>query len=217
MSQAERAAAAVMRRHLLPARLPSRSTDLEFAARYVAGGGGQVGGDWYDVFTLPSGTVCLVVGDVVGHGLAAAQSMSQIRAALRAIALHTDNPAEVLSLLDEHVRHFQLAPWPRSCWHAHPRDRYAVPVLGRAPTRHPRPAPRQGHDPDDPADLLLGVEAGHPRHRTDVPLPPGSVLCLYSDGLVERRDSVIDDNIEKFRTTVTATRPSRSAARSCGD
>ena len=106
ISQNERAAAAVMVRHMLPARLPELA-GLEFASRYVAGGDGEVGGDWYDVFTLPSGTVCLVVGDVVGHGLAAAQSMSQIRAVLRSTALRTEDPADVLTRLDEHVRHFQ--------------------------------------------------------------------------------------------------------------
>ena len=58
-----------------------------------------------------------------------------------------------------------------------------------------------------PADLPLGVETGHPRHNTEVPLPPGAVLCLYSDGLVERRGVVIDDNIEKLRKTVTAQAP----------
>jgi serine phosphatase RsbU (regulator of sigma subunit) len=58
-----------------------------------------------------------------------------------------------------------------------------------------------------PPDLPLGVDTGHPRHHTDVPLPHGSVLCLYSDGLVERRNVVIDDNIEKLRKTVTAQAP----------
>ena len=71
MSRAERAAAAVLQRTLLPAQ-PADVPGLEFASRYVPGHRGQVGGDWYDVFTLPSGAVCLVVGDVVGHGLEAA-------------------------------------------------------------------------------------------------------------------------------------------------
>ena len=106
MSQAERGRGAVMHRHLLPARLPEID-GFEFASRYVAGGDGKVGGDWYDVFVLPSGAVCLVLGDVVGHGLAAAQLMSQVRAVLRSTTLHTDDPAEMLSQLDEYVRNFQ--------------------------------------------------------------------------------------------------------------
>ena len=105
MSRAERAAAAVLQRTLLPAQPPD-IPGLEFASRYVPGHRGQVGGDWYDVFALPSGAVCLVVGDVVGHGLQAAQSMSQIRAVLRSTALRTEDSAELLTRLDEHVQYF---------------------------------------------------------------------------------------------------------------
>jgi serine phosphatase RsbU (regulator of sigma subunit) len=58
-----------------------------------------------------------------------------------------------------------------------------------------------------PIDLPLGVKPGHPRHSIHVPLPPGFVLCLYTDGLVEWRGVVVDDNIEKLRRTVTAQAP----------
>jgi serine phosphatase RsbU (regulator of sigma subunit)/anti-sigma regulatory factor (Ser/Thr protein kinase) len=207
MSQVERAAASVMQRHLLPARLPE-VTGLEFASRYVPGGGGHVGGDWYDVFTLPSGTVCLVVGDVVGHGLTAAQSMSQIRSVLRSITLHTENPAEVLTRLDEHVRHFQPGTMATVLCGLLP---LGADVLRMSSAGHPPPvlATTQGAASTlpIPADLPLGVAAGHPRRHTDVPLACGSVLCLYSDGLVERRNLVIDENIEKLRETVTAQAP----------
>ena len=206
-SQAERAAAAVLRRILLPARLP-QLPGLEFAARYVAGGAGAVGGDWYDVFCLPSGTVCLVVGDVVGHGLAAAQSMSHIRAVLRASALHSEDPADVLTRLDDHVTHFQP-------------DTMATVLCGMlTPATGALRLSSAGHPPAILAaphraativqirpDLPVGVANGHPRHSSEVSFPPGSVLCLYSDGLVERRDVVIDDNIDKLRATVTAQPP----------
>lgn len=203
MSQVERAAASVMQRHLLPARLP-KVAGLEFASRYVTGGEGEVGGDWYDVFSLPSGAVCVVVGDVVGHGLAAAQSMSQLRAVLRSNALHTEDPAELLSRLDEHAKHFQpdtmatvlcgmLTPSSdllRLSSAGHPPPILARPQ-GQATTLAIRP------------DLPIGVELGHRRHSTEVQLTPGSVMCLYSDGLVERRRVVVDDNIERLRRTVT--------------
>jgi anti-sigma regulatory factor (Ser/Thr protein kinase) len=207
MSQAERAAASVMQRHLLPAQLP-QVPGLQFAARYVPGGGGDVGGDWYDVFTLPSGTVCLVVGDVVGHGLAAAQSMSQIRSVLRSITLRTEDPREVLAGLDEHVRHFQPGTMATVLCGL---LAVGTDVLRMASAGHPPPvlAPARGEATTlpIPADLPLGVDPRRPRHHTDVPLPPGSALCLYSDGLVERRNVVIDDNIEKLRRTVTAQTP----------
>ena len=142
MSQAERAAAAVMQRNLLPARLPEIA-GFEFASRYVAGGDGEVGGDWYDVFTLPSGAVCLVVGDVVGHGLAAAQSMSQIRAVLRSHdAAHrgprrgVDQARRTRAALPARTRMATVL-----CGMLDPRDRRAAHVLGRAPTAHPRPSP----------------------------------------------------------------------------
>lgn len=207
MSVAERSAASVMQRHLLPARLP-HVPGLEFASRYVPGGGGEVGGDWYDAFTLPSGTVCLVVGDVVGHGLTAAQSMSQIRAVLRSVTLHTEDPADALSRLDGHVRHFQPGTMATVlCGLLAP----GADVLRMSSAGHPPPvrAPATGTAEivPIPADVPLGVDPARPRRVTDVPLPPGSVLCLYSDGLVERRGEVIDDNIEKLRATVTASAP----------
>jgi sigma-B regulation protein RsbU (phosphoserine phosphatase) len=205
--QVERAAAAVMRRDLLPAQLPE-VPGFEFASRYVAGDNGEVGGDWYDAFALPSGAVCLVVGDVVGHGLAAAQAMSQIRAVLRSMTLRTDNPAEVLADLDAHVRYFQ----PRTmatvmCGIVDP----ATDVLRLSAAGHPPPIlALPGEEATTlkiDADLPLGVDLGHPRRYVEVPLTPGAVLCLYSDGLVERRDVLIDDNIEKLRTTVSSRAP----------
>jgi anti-sigma regulatory factor (Ser/Thr protein kinase) len=202
MSDAERAAVSVMQRNLLPAKLPD-VPGWEFASRYVTGGEGDVGGDWYDVFTLPSGTICLLVGDSVGHGLAAAQSMSQMRAVLRSNALRAETPAELLTGLDEHVKHFQPGTIATVlCGMIRPSGN----VLQMSSAGHPPPIlARPCEEPITVAitpDLPLGVELGHPRHTTDVSLPPGAVLCLYSDGLVERRQVPLDDNIEILRTTV---------------
>jgi signal transduction protein with GAF and PtsI domain len=83
-AEVQRTAAAVLQRSLLPARLPV-VPGLEFAARYVPAENGGVGGDWYDVFTLPTGWLCLVIGDVVGRGLGAADVMGRLRSALRAL------------------------------------------------------------------------------------------------------------------------------------
>ena len=204
MSRAERAAAAVLQRTLLPAQPPD-VPGLEFASRYVPGHRGQVGGDWYDVFTLPSGAVCLVVGDVVGHGLEAAQSMSQIRAVLRSTALRIDDPAELLTRLDEHVQYFLPDTMATAlCGILSP----AADSLHTSSAGHLPPVLAAPHDAATiltiPVDLPLGIKLGHPRHSIHVPLPPGFVLCLYTDGLVERRGIVIDDNIEKLRRTVTA-------------
>src|ERR1700749_2408738 len=79
---------------------------MEMAARYVPGRG-VLGGDWYDVFTLPAGELCVVMGDVAGSGLAAAVIMGRMRSALRAYALETSDPAEVLRRLDRKIQHFE--------------------------------------------------------------------------------------------------------------
>ncbi len=78
----------------------------ELSARYRPGKA-DVGGDWYDVFTLPSGEVGIVMGDVAGHGIAAAVVMGRMRSTLRAYALETDDPAEVLRRLDRKMQHFE--------------------------------------------------------------------------------------------------------------
>jgi signal transduction protein with GAF and PtsI domain len=101
--QVSRTAAATLQRSLLPAKLPA-VPGLEFASRYAPGGGGEVGGDWYDVFDVPSGHIYVVVGDVAGRGIDAAVAMGRLRTALRAYALQTSDPAELLARLDTHVR-----------------------------------------------------------------------------------------------------------------
>ena len=89
---------------------------LELAARYAPAETGGVGGDWYDVFSLPSNWLCVVIGDVVGRGLDAADTMVRRRSALRAYALLGDDPAEVLDRLDQEVQHFDPRRWPPCCW-----------------------------------------------------------------------------------------------------
>ena len=94
----DRAAAAALQRSLLPSALPA-ADGAQMAVRYVPGEG-AVGGDWYDVFTLPSGQLGIVIGDVAGSGLPAAVIMGRMRSALRAYALESDDPATVLARLD---------------------------------------------------------------------------------------------------------------------
>src|SRR5213076_2919679 len=101
----DRAATRTLQLSLLPSALPAVG-GLEMAARYVPGTG-KVGGDWYDVFPLPSGGVCAVIGDVAGTGLQAAVIMGRIRSALRAYALEAADPADVLDRLDRKMRHFE--------------------------------------------------------------------------------------------------------------
>ena len=104
-AQLDREAAVALQRSLVPSALPV-VRGLEMAARYVPGSG-DLGGDWYDAFPLPSGSVCAVIGDVTGTGLNAAVIMGRMRSVLRAYSLETDDPADVLSRLDAKMRHFE--------------------------------------------------------------------------------------------------------------
>jgi phosphoserine phosphatase RsbU/P len=98
-------AALVLQRSLLPAAPPSID-GLDVAVRYLPAEG-DLGGDWYDIFTLPSGKVGFVMGDVEGHGLRSAVAMGRLRSALRAYALDYDDPAEVLHRLDRKLCYFE--------------------------------------------------------------------------------------------------------------
>jgi sigma-B regulation protein RsbU (phosphoserine phosphatase) len=99
----ERAIARTLQRSLLPERLPVVA-GLEIAARYLPATGGEVGGDWFDVFVLPDGSVVVVIGDVVGRGLPAASTMGKTRSAIRAYALDA-GPSEVLERMNRLLRH----------------------------------------------------------------------------------------------------------------
>jgi putative methionine-R-sulfoxide reductase with GAF domain len=105
-SRSEQSAARMLVDSLLPARLPN-TDGWDLAARYVAGAGTGVGGDWYDVFPLGEHRMGVVIGDVVGKGLPAAIVMGRLRSALRAYALEFEDPAEVLCKLDRKASHFE--------------------------------------------------------------------------------------------------------------
>lgn len=194
----EQTAARVLQRSLLPARLPV-VPGLEMAARYVPAQRGEVGGDWYDVFALPSGGLCIVIGDVVGRGLAAAHIMAQLRSALRAHALFGSDPAEVLGRLDQQVQHFD-----RQRMMATVQLAMFKPVAERlyiSSAGHPPPVLALPGQPaalvDVSSDAPVGVRS-RPRHVTTLTVPPGAVLCFYTDGLVERRDSSLDIGLQRL-------------------
>ncbi|HEX2297079.1 MAG TPA: GAF domain-containing SpoIIE family protein phosphatase [Pseudonocardiaceae bacterium] len=203
LTRVGQAAATELQRSLAPARLPSVA-GYEFAGRYVAGRGGSVGGDWYDVFVLPSGSVGVAVGDVVGAGLSAAVVMGRLRSALRAYALDYVDPGEVLSSLDRKVQHFEPGAMATVLYAViEPQSHQLhVSVAG-----HPIPVLAVPNRPaevlDLPIDLLIGVRPHQLRRTSTVELPPGAVICFYTDGLVERRDSTLDVGVERLRDSVT--------------
>lgn len=210
-SQLDRTATAVLQRSLLPAALPEIG-GLEMAARYVPGSG-NVGGDWYDVFRLPTGDVWAVIGDVTGTGLSAAVIMGRMRSVLRAYALESSDPAEVLERLNRKMHHFE----PEAM--ASVLCAVISPALGQVRLScagHPPPLIGRPGQPAElaevAADVLIGVAIPAPRQVSTIDLPPGAVLCLYTDGLVERRDRPIDDGIARLAAAVQAQDPESACA-----
>src|SRR5215469_13011197 len=195
IAQDDAQAAVALHRSLLPAALPD-VPGYELAARYVTGSG-NVGGDWYDVFVLPDGKVAVVVGDVAGSGLQAAVIMGRMRSALRAYALETRDPAVVLRNLDRKMHHFEPDALATVMYAIFSPDltELAVSSAGHLPPVLAVPGDTAASvlpiEPDPP----IGTADDLRRHSTVSVIPPGGLLCCYTDGLVERRDQSLDDGI----------------------
>ncbi|MFI9803604.1 PP2C family protein-serine/threonine phosphatase [Streptomyces sp. NPDC052301] len=182
------------------------SEGLRLAARYLpATRGLNIGGDWYDAFTHPDGSLLTVVGDVTGHGLRAAVLMGQLRTALRAYAIEDDSPARILTRLHRMLRHQQP-------------NLYATAVVARFRPGDPHVVwAAAGHPPavvrtpggsvrvlDTRPGVMLGVPLDFEYEDHTAELPPGSTLVLYTDGLVERRAHGIDPGVELLGRTLAA-------------
>ncbi|MEV8596322.1 SpoIIE family protein phosphatase [Streptomyces sp. NPDC052012] len=181
-------------------------TGLTLAARYLpATRGLNIGGDWYDAFEQPDGSVLAVMGDVTGHGLRAAVMMGQLRTALRAYAVEGDGPARILTRLHHLLRHQQP-------------DLYATAVVARfrpgdtelvwAAAGHPplvaRHPDRTVRVLDAKPGIMLGVPVPYDYEEHTADLPLGSTLALYTDGLVERRALGIDPGIDRLGEALAA-------------
>lgn len=212
VSAEDRAASAALQRSLLPAVLPALP-GCEFAARYVPGES-DVGGDWYDVFPLPGDRIGIVMGDVVGHGLAAAVVMGRLRSALRAYALDEPDPAHVLAKLDRKARHFEVGVMATVSYAVVSPDRAQVTVslAGHLPPVRVEPG-GAGELMTLPVAPPIGFPHEGPYPSGKLDLPTGAVLCFFTDGLVERRDSTIDDGLARLCAAVTAEEPEAVCSR----
>jgi PAS domain S-box-containing protein len=216
----ERGTALALQRTLLPQRLPRR-TAVEVASRYLpAGELAGVGGDWFDVIPLSSARVALVVGDVVGHGIQAAAAMGRLRTAVRTLADVDLPPDELLTHLDDLVVRLSAdeetggmdqsgqaaeiaAGFGATCLYAVYDPVSRAVTMARA--GHPVPAVVS---PEGTVDLLdvpagppLGL-GGLPFEAAELTLPEGSLLALYTDGLIESRDRDIDEGIARLRRSL---------------
>lgn len=218
--------ALILQRSLLPPGDPV-AAGLDIACRYLPGNTAtEVGGDWFDVIELPGHRTALVVGDVMGRGLRAAVAMGELRTAVRTLALLDLEPAEVLSALDEVARGLGTpgggnasggSQWPSRAAHkSREADLsevylatcvYAVydPVTRRCTFANAGHLPPAVVEPGEAALLLdvppgmpLGV-GGEPFEEVEVELKEGSLLALYTDGLVESRDHPLDEGLDALR------------------
>jgi hypothetical protein len=207
----ERAATWMLEHSLLPSRLPD-CEGLQFATRYAAAEEHMVGGDWYDLFAVPSGELWIVMGDVAGHGLNAAVVMGRIRSALRAYALIESEPARVLELVDRKVNHFEIGTMATVACAVLPPpfDEMTVALAG-----HPPPAivspDREGGFVDVAPSPPIGTNLETRRRSKRFAVDDGAVVAFYTDGLVERRGESLDVGLERLRTAITPGPPDRVA------
>jgi sigma-B regulation protein RsbU (phosphoserine phosphatase) len=208
----DHAATVALQRSLLPSQLPDVE-GLEMAARYLHAEG-ILGGDWYDVFPLPGERVGLVIGDVAGHGFPAAVVMGRLRSALRAYALEYDDPAEVLSHLDGKIQHFEPGSFATVLYVVaeRPYERLRMSSAG-----HPAPLVVRADGEVDAVpvrpDLPLGAIREYPRTTTEVALPPGAGLVMFTDGLVERRPpGAYLDSLRQLKAAIEPVDPETACA-----
>ncbi|MER5964573.1 SpoIIE family protein phosphatase [Streptomyces sp. NPDC002057] len=200
--------AVILQRSMLPQHV-TPPPGIEVAHRYLpASDVNEVGGDWYDVIRLPGGRAALVIGDVMGHGTLAAAVMGRLSASVRALARLDLAPEELLDQLEATLEDLAEPMLATFC--------YAVldPADGHCRIT------RAGHPPpvlvgpdgtarllDLPAGLPLGVGGGS-FTTVDITLEPGSILVLYTDGLVEARGDDIDDRLDALTGLLTRPGPS---------
>lgn len=203
----EAAAAELLERDLLPSRLPTVD-GLQIAARYVPAENRGVGGDWYDVFLGPDGALWVVTGDVAGHGLQAAIVMGRVKSALRAYTLLGVGPSRVLEFTDRKVVHFDMGTMITAvCARSYPPfESWTLCSAGHLPPILAAPA-GAAVIADVPPGPPLGAEPEAGRTETEIRVPPGGLMLMYTDGLVERRGEAIDDRLDLLRSVTTAGHP----------
>lgn len=197
LAERESEAAQTLQRSLLPRELPHVPEATLAAVYRPAELGTHVGGDWYDVWTLPDRRVALAIGDVNGKGMVAAATSGRLRAAMRALAATDPSPATVLRRLDDLESREGLAMIATVT--------YAVldPATGQVHLA------RAGHTPTllvhpgrttrvlEPDGSAIGLAAG-PFAEQSLRLVPGDVLVMYTDGLIERRTLTPDEQLDRL-------------------
>ncbi|MGI5404524.1 SpoIIE family protein phosphatase [Streptomyces sp. CA-135486] len=178
---------------------------LQVAVRYrPAESESLVGGDWYDAVVLPSKRILLCVGDVAGHGIDAATGMVVLRNAMRGLAVTGAGPGQLLSWLNMVAHHLtEQVTATAVCGLYDPETR----ILRWARAGHLPPVLVRGNDADTLpvlGGMLLGALAGAQYHEDEVQLEPDDTLLMYTDGLVERRDTAVHESLAQLIATAQA-------------
>jgi serine phosphatase RsbU (regulator of sigma subunit)/PAS domain-containing protein/anti-sigma regulatory factor (Ser/Thr protein kinase) len=218
----EHTTALTLQRSLLPRGFSSQAA-VEAAFRYLpAGSRAGLGGDWFDVVPLSGTRVALVVGDVAGHGVHSSATMGSLRTAVRTLADVDLPPDELLTHLDDLVNHLTTddgvgaGPTTQGVGEISATCLYAVydPVSRHftlASAGHPPPSILYPDGTVETIDLSpgppLGV-GGLPFEATELELPEGSLIALYTDGLIEARDRDIDQGLDQVRAALASPAPS---------
>ncbi|MDX3238895.1 SpoIIE family protein phosphatase [Streptomyces sp. ME03-5709C] len=217
----ERETSLTLQHSCLPRHLPEVAA-ADVVSRYLpAGSGVGVGGDWFDVIPLSGARVALVVGDVVGHGLQASATMARLRAAVRALADMDLPPDELLTHLDDVVLRLRTegedeAGGPGATLAEHHAGEVGATCLYAVydPVAHRCVLARAGHVPpvvvmpDHSTEIMelppgppLGL-GGWPFESAEVDLPEGSLLVLYTDGLVRSHGYDLDSGLQRLLTVL---------------
>jgi serine phosphatase RsbU (regulator of sigma subunit) len=184
---------------LPPTAPPVEAAGIEVAVRYrPAGPGHLVGGDWYDTLLLPSKEVLLVVGDIAGHGIDAVTGMVAARNCLRGLAVTGAGPGALLAYLNSAVCHLiDGVVGTVVCGLYQPGDR----VLRWARAGHLPPVvihDGQATTLPLPQGVLLGSDPDARYEELTTPLALGDTMLLFTDGMIERRDTPITDALAQF-------------------
>ena len=188
------------------------SANLQMAARYLtAAEQDQVGGDWYDAVVRPTGSTVLVIGDVVGHDIAAAAMMGQLRNMLRALIWdRNEPPSAVVARLDRAIRDLRVNTMATlavvSIEQSAPDQHAGARTLRWTNAGHPAPiliyTDGTAVALEDTTDILLGVLPDTDRRDHTHLVPPGATLLLYTDGLIETPVQDIDTGKERLLATL---------------
>jgi GAF domain-containing protein/anti-sigma regulatory factor (Ser/Thr protein kinase) len=196
-----RETAEAFQRALLPARLPVLP-GVEAACRYLPAHGRQVGGDWFDMLSLPDDCAGLVMGDVEGHDSAAAAIMGQVRTIVRTYAAEGLAPAEIMCKVNQFVTEHTDRLITCCYLELHPDEL----TLTGSSAGHPAPLllDRSGEatlldlDPDPP----LGFDSGTRYAQRTWVLPPLTTLLMYTDGLVDDFPAAVHPSSTDFSALV---------------